>query len=226
MKKIIYLLALGAFVGHSASAQMPIDAQQIAAASAASSKKKTQLGLKAGYNWSYLTGTEDGFKPGNQTGFMASVFLSPAPKKTGLGYRTEIVFSRQGYSFDGGGKNTDVLNDYVYMPHLTTFTIAKVVQLQAGGQVGYLLKSREKNQQKDSTITGLMNRFDYGFVGGLEIYPFKGVIVGGRYNLGLGKLYKRYETAAANPTPYPLPFNPETTDFKNGLFQFFVGYRF
>ena len=69
-----------------------------------------------------------------------------------------------------------------------------------------------------------MNRFDYGFVGGVEVYPFKGIIVGGRYNLGLGKLHKQYESAATNP--YPLPFNPETTDYKNSLFQFFVGYRF
>jgi opacity protein-like surface antigen len=196
----------------------------VATSLAASAQQKTQLGVKAGYNWSYLTGSEDGFKPGNQTGFMASIFLSPTKNRTGLGYRTELVFSRQGYSFDNGGKNTDVLNDYIYMPQLTTFNIGKVVQLQAGAQIGYLLKSREKSQQRDTTITGLMNRFDYGFVGGVEVYPFKGIIVGGRYNLGLGKLHKHYESAATNP--YPLPFNPETTDYKNSLFQFFVGYRF
>ena len=219
MKKTFALVALAACFGLTANAQLNVN-EQIAK----EAKSKTQLGIKAGYNWSYLTGSEDGFKPGNQTGFMAAIFLSPTRKKTGLGYRTEIVFSRQGYSFDNGGKNTDVLNDYIYMPQLTTFNIGKVVQLQAGGQIGYLVKSRAKSQQKDTTITGLMNRFDYGFVGGLEIYPFKGIIVGGRYNLGLGKLYKRYETAATNP--YPLPFNPETTDYKNGLFQFFVGYRF
>lgn len=220
MKKALYLTAMVAWFGLATNAQTTISEQLVKDA-----KPKTQLGLKVGYNWSYLTGSEDGFKPGNQTGFMAAIFLSPTKKKTGMGYRTEIVFSRQGYSFDDGGKNTDVLNDYVYMPHLTTFNIGKVVQLQAGGQVGYLLKSRGESAQKDTTLTGLMNRFDYGFVGGLEVYPFKGIIVGGRYNLGLGKLYKRYESTST--TPYnPLPFNPQTTDFKNGLFQLFVGYRF
>lgn len=207
MKKIILSIALVASLCHFANAQ-----------------RKTQLGIKAGYNWSYLTGSEEGFKPGNKTGFMASVFLSPSTKKTGMGYRTELVFSRQGYSFDNEGKNTDVLNDYIYMPQLTTFTIANAVQLQAGAQIGYLLKSREKSEHKDSTITGLMNRFDYGFVGGIEVYPFKGLIVGGRYNLGLGKLHKQYESAATNP--YPLPFNPETANYKNSLLQVFVGYRF
>jgi hypothetical protein len=185
-------------------------------------QRKTQLGLKAGYNWSYLTGKKEGFKPGNQTGFMASVFLSPRSKF--FGYRTELVFSRQGYSFDNGGTNVDVLSDYIYMPQLTTFTIGKYVQLQAGAQIGYLLKSQAASAKKDTTITGLMNRFDYGFASGLEIYPFKGTIIGARYNLGLGKLHKRYESMATNP--YPLPFNPETTNFKNALFQLFIGYKF
>jgi hypothetical protein len=206
MKRIIYLAAIALSIGNGATAQ-----------------KSTKFGLKAGYNWSYLTGKKEGFKPDNKTGFMASVFLAPSVK-TGFGFRTELVFSRQGYSFNEGGQNTDVLNDYVYLPQLTTFTIANKVQLQAGAQIGYLLKSREKTAQKDSTITGLMNRFDYGFVGGVEVYPFKGIIVGGRYNLGLGKLHKQFEATATNP--YPLPFNPKTTDYKNSLLQFFVGYRF
>lgn len=186
-------------------------------------KKQSQFGVKAGYNWSYLTGKSSGFSPKNQTGFMTSVFYSPSAR-TGMGYRTEFVFSRQGYSFDNGGSTTDVMNDYIYMPQLTTFGIGKVVQLQAGAQIGYLLKSRAENKQKDTTITGLMNRFDYGFAGGIEIYPFKGLIIGGRYNLGLGKLHKRYESMTTNP--YPLPFNPETTDYKNSMIQFFVGYKF
>lgn len=182
---------------------------------------KPKLGIKAGYNWSYITGDTEGFKTNNNNGFMIGAFYAPASK--GLGFRTEIIFSRQGYSFDNGGQNTDVQNDYIYLPQLTTYTIGKIVQIQAGGQIGYLLKSRATTGSKDSTITGIMNRFDYGFVGGVEVFPFKGFLIGGRYNLGLGKLFKQEYSA---PSPYPLPFNPATTDFKNGLVQLFVGYRF
>jgi hypothetical protein len=60
-------------------------------------------------------------------------------------------------------------------------------------------------------------------VGGVEIFPFKGLLVGGRYNLGLGKLYKKMYSS---PSPFPLPFDPEKTDFKNGMVQLYVGYRF
>ena len=185
---------------------------------------KQHFGLKAGYNWSYVTGSKEGFTPANHSGFMISAFYAPQ-SRTGKGFRSEIVFSRQGYSFDNGGKNTDVMNDYIYLPQLVTFGIGRFFQLQAGAQIGVLLNSKMSGS-KDSTITGLMNRIDYGFAAGVELNPVAGFLLGGRYNLGLGKLYKRYETTTSNPVPYPLPFNPETTDLKNGVVQFFVGYRF
>jgi hypothetical protein len=218
MRKILFTLFL---VGVSASC---ITAQSLPSSVDLKNQMddyKPKLGLKVGYNWSYATGKAEGLKKGNNNGFMVGAFYAPASK--GIGYRSEIIFSRQGYTFDDGGKNTDVQNDYIYLPQLTTFTIAKVLQIQAGAQIGYLLKSKTTTNSKDSSVTDLMNRFDYGFVGGVEIFPFKGLLVGGRYNLGLGKLYKKMYSA---PSPYPLPFDPETTDLKNGLVQLYVGYRF
>lgn len=212
MRKLFYGLALVVTSTGIVSAQEKV-----------STEYKPKLGLKAGYNWSYVTGEAEGLKKDNKNGFMVGAFYS-APSK-GLGYRSEIVFSRQGYSFDDGGKNTEVQNDYIYLPQLTTFTIAKKLQLQAGAQIGFLLNAKKTQESKDSSLTSLMNRIDYGFAAGVEIYPFKGLLIGGRYNLGLGKLYKRYEEATT-AKPYPLPFNPETTNLKNGLIQLFVGYRF
>ncbi|HZF64837.1 MAG TPA: outer membrane beta-barrel protein [Chitinophagaceae bacterium] len=214
MRKFIFAFVLVVF------STLFLQAQQVNSDLANEYKRK--LGIKAGHNWSYLSGSTNGFNKDSKTGFMFGAFFAPASK--GIGYRSEVIFSRQGYSFEEGGKNTDVLNDYIYLPQLTTFTIAKKLQLQLGAQVGFLLNAKKSSAVKDTTITGLMNRIDYGFAGGVEIYPFKGLLVGGRYNLGLGKLYKRYEQAGSNP--YPLPFNPENTDFKNGVVQLFVGYRF
>lgn len=185
-----------------------------------------KLGGKAGYNWSYLTGTTDGIRTDNKSGFMVGAFY--APVSNGRGFRSEIVFSRQGYSFENGGTNSDVLNDYIYLPQLGTFTIGKFLQIQAGAQIGFLLNSKLTKGGKDSSISNLMNKVDYGFAGGVEIFPVKGLLVGGRYNLGLGKLYKHYEEQLSNPMPkpYPLPFDPEKTNFKNGVIQLYIGYRF
>ena len=183
-----------------------------------------KFGLKVGTNWSYLNGSKDGFNAANKTGFMVSAFFAPV-SRTGRGFRSEVVFSRQGYSFDDGGKNTEVLNDYIYLPQMATFGIGRFFQLQAGTQIGVLLNSKMSGS-KDSTVTGLMNRIDYGFAAGVELNPVKGFLIGGRYNLGLGKLYKQYEQSSTTPTPFPLPFNPDKTDLKNGLVQVFIGYRF
>lgn len=192
--------------------------------SAQSSKEsKSKIGIKAGYNFSNVVGSGSSFDPKRNNGYMVGAFFGGS-NKNGLGYRSELIYSKQGYSFDDGGKNTDVMNDYLYMPHLMTYTIAKVVQIQAGAQVGVLLNAKKTSASKDSSITDLMNRFDYGFAGGVEVYPFKGLIVGTRYNLGLGKMYKKYEQTST--TPYPLPFDPSTTNLKNGILQLFIGYRF
>ena len=188
---------------------------------------RKRLGLKSGYNWSYVTASAAGVSTDSKSGFMLGAYFAPQVKK-GMGFRSEVVFSRQGYSFDEGGKNTAVLNDYIYLPQLTTFNVGKAVQLQLGGQIGFLMNSKLSGVTgaKDSSITSLMNRIDYGFAGGVELRPFKGLMIGGRYNLGLGKLYKKFEQSVTDPNPYPLPFNPETTNMKNGVVQLFVGYEF
>ena len=209
MKKI-FILAIIATAAVSVSAQSPTES-------------KSKIGIKAGYNFSSVVGSGSSFDPKQNNGYMVSAFFGSS-NKNGFGYRSELVYSKQGYSFDDGGKNTDVMNDYLYMPHLVTYTIANVVQIQAGAQIGVLLNAKKTSGSKDSSITDLMNRFDYGFAAGLEVYPFKGLIIGTRYNLGLGKMYKNYEQTPT--TPYPLPFDPSTTNLKNGILQLFIGYRF
>jgi hypothetical protein len=192
-------------------------------------KSKSGIGIKAGYNWSYVTANQSGVSLNSKSGYMVGAFLSPGGKRSGLGFRSEIIYSRQGYSYEDGGKNTDILNDYLYLPQLTTFTIGKVFQLQLGGQMGILLNAKKSSASKDSSMMDIMNRIDYGFAGGIELNPVAGLIIGGRYNLGLGKMYKRFQqqySGQGAQVPYPLPFNPETTNLKNGVIQVFVGYKF
>jgi hypothetical protein len=161
---------------------------------------------------------------------MVSGFYATPSK--GLGYRTELIFSRQGFSFDHAGKRQAVAQDYVYMPHLTTFTIAKKVQLQAGGQIGYLLNAKTDSdvaQSKEDEMVKYMNRIDYGAAAGVEIYPFKGLIVGARYNVSLGSCIKSIRKKQPVRRPQclcPLPFNPADFKGKNAVVQFFIGYQF
>ena len=218
------------------AAAAPVAAQQTTAESPAASlnsfKKeldqyRPKFGIKGGYNIAKVKGTATNYAPDNRKGFMVAAFYSTPSK--GLGYRSELVFSRQGFSFDESGKLQEVTQDYIYMPNFTTFTIAQKVMLQAGAQVGYLLNAEKKSSTgTESDVKEYMNRLDYGFAGGVEVYPFKGLLVGARYNVSLGSVYKQYESAGTNPVPvgYPFPFTPNDIKGKNAVVQFFAGYRF
>lgn len=192
-------------------------------------KKQHQpkFGIKAGYNFAKVIGSTTDFKPRSNNGYMASVFFSPS-SKGGIGYRSEIIYSRQGFSFDESGKMQNIAQDYIYLPQLTTFTIAHLVQLQAGGQIGYLLNAKNTTSStsgsQQSQVTDYLNRIDYGFAGGLEVYPIAGLIIGGRYNVSLGNIYKQYSTGT--PSYSPFPFNPSDVKGKNAVVQFFIGYKF
>ena len=120
-----------------------------------------------------------------------------------MGYRTELVFPRQGFEFTGDGKTAAVTNDYIYMPHFTTFGIGKFFQVQIGGQLGYLLKSSKESSSdsKSQDITSFANRLDYGVAGGVEIYPVKHLILGGRYNVSFCSAYKQMTVSSPMPSP-------------------------
>ncbi|HUP14225.1 MAG TPA: outer membrane beta-barrel protein [Niastella sp.] len=224
MKKVIFaaLISFTAFYATAQTAPADLAEKEV-------KKLKPKVGIKAGYNFTKVVGSKTNYKPQNHSGFMVSGFYATPSK--GLGYRTELIFSRQGFSFDDAGKMQSVSQSYVYMPHLTTFTIAKTVQLQAGGQVGYLLNAKKEADagNEEEKIIQYMNRIDYGVAAGIEVYPFKGTIIGARYNVSLGSMYKRYNEPTPGfppPTPFPLPFDPSEFKGKNAVVQFFIGYRF
>ena len=65
----------------------------------------------------------------------------------------------------------------------------------------------------------LYNRLDFGLAGGLEVHPFKALLVGARINVSLGRLYKKPEPGEQ------YSFIPEI-DAKNNLFQIYAGLKF
>src|SRR4051794_26174764 len=90
--------------------------------------KSLGFGIKGGLNFANVTGTSS-INNSSRTGFMAGVFLAPASKKL-LSYRTEIIFSRQGYDFKTNTQTGAVNLNYIIMPHLIGINITKFVQLQ------------------------------------------------------------------------------------------------
>ena len=194
------------------------------------SSSKPGMGLKFGANFANVTNASN-INAANRTGFLVGAFISPGfSGKTVLGYRSEIVFSRQGYDFKTNTKSGAVMLDYILLPQMTTINITRFVQLQAGLQLAYLLNAKADstgtNGSKNpySAVSDYYNKFEYGFTGGVEIHPAKGLLAGARYNLGLSNIYKQPTTTMP---VYPA-FIPPANDLKskNNVVQVFVGYKF
>ncbi|MBL7697924.1 MAG: PorT family protein [Chitinophagaceae bacterium] len=184
----------------------------------------TQFGIKAGLNFAKVTKASN-INGKNSTGFHAGVFL--APKTEGvIGYRSELIYSRQGYDFKSGTTTGSVDLDYLLLPQLMEINITKVFTVQVGGQMAFLLnakadstKTSTGNAQVDKLVD-LMNRFDYGAAGGIEIHPYKGILFGARMNISFGNLFKDPASLASRPNFFP------AVDAKNNVVQLFVGYKF
>jgi len=185
---------------------------------------KTKIGIKAGLNFSNITKASS-INAQSRSGFMAGAFIA-APSRGIVGYRSEIIFSKQGYDYKTGQTSGSVDLNYILLPQLMCINITKYVQLQAGGQLAFLVGGKIDSAPSPSSIPSLQkkmmdyyNKVDYGAAGGIEVYPFAGLLIGARYNISLGNLYKSNGGAS-----YP-DFIPKV-DVKNNVLQLFVGYKF
>jgi hypothetical protein len=185
----------------------------------------SQFGIKGGLNFAKVTKASN-INGDNTAGFHAGVFLAPQSKNI-LGFRSELIYSRQGYDFKSGTTTGTVKLDYILLPQLMEINITKYVALQLGAQMSFLLNAKADSSKAPSTgnaqadkLIDLMNRFDYGAAGGIEIHPFKGLLVGARMNISFGNLYKDPATITTQQNFFP------DVDAKNNVVQIFAGYRF
>jgi hypothetical protein len=143
-----------------------------------------------------------------------------------FGFQSEIDYSRQGYNFETNSNTGNVNLDYILLPQLSTLNITRFFQIQLGAQVAFLLnaKASESNSNLGSygKLLDYYNKFDYGFAGGVEVHPFKGMLLGARYNLSLGNLYKNMGNPGSGTIP---PFIPEVNVKKNVL-NIYLGWHF
>jgi hypothetical protein len=195
------------------------------------SKPKKQakgIGIKAGLNFANVRNTGS-VNTSNQTGFMGGVFFAP-PTGGVIGYRSELIYSRQGYNFATQSNTGNVNLDYLIMPHLMAINITKFLQLQFGGQIAILLNAKQ-DSVKTSTpnpyggnVMDMYNKFDYGFGGGVEIHPVKGLIIGARLNVSMANMYKDPASfmTGGGMGQSPIP----KIEAKNNVLQLSAGYIF
>lgn len=184
---------------------------------------QAQIGIKAGLNFANVTNASS-INSSTRSGFNVGVFMDGGSKGL-IASRTELLFSRQGYDYKTSTNTGSVNLDYIMLPQLMGINITKYLMVQLGIQMAYLINAKvdstESGNSGNNPYVKMMdyyNRFDYGFGAGAEVHPFKGLLIGAKYNIGLGKLYK---DAQSGQMPSFSSINA-----KNNLVQLYVGWRF
>lgn len=193
--------------------------------------EKIKIGIKAGLNISSLTFDESELESSKKTGFTAGV-MAEIPLAKNFAIQPELLYSQQGMKFSYSDaevsnshyKSTVHLN-YLNIPVMLKYYVAKGFSVQAGPQIGILLKA---NNNYQDNFLGYENREDFNlkeYSNGIDTsvnfglgYQFKDKFYAdARYNLSYSDIFKE-----ANPTGNYII----NTDMKNRVFQITIGYFF
>jgi len=191
--------------------------------------QKVKLGVKAGLNISNLTYDESELKSSGKTGFTAGVMVE-IPMAKHFSLQPELLYSQQGTktSFSDADvtnsnyKGTLDLN-YLNIPVMLKYFIAEGLSVQAGPQIGILLKA--DNNYHDNFL-GYENHETLNlkeYASGIDTsvnfglgYQFQNKFYADcRYNLSYSSVFKQGD---AN--------HFISNDMKNRVFQITVGYFF
>lgn len=184
--------------------------------SATTAQVQFSAGLKAGPNFTKLSvdnSISETYK--SRSGFHAGAFMLFKISKVGI--QPEILYSRQGTSFKLAGENLKSNFDYFNVPIIVKLYTVAGINLQIGPQFGFLTGAGGDTAVDTDSGTGVIDNskklykksdVSAAFGVGWDL-PF-GLMVEGRYNLGLTKIQD----------------NPDLEATKNQVFQISLGYKF
>jgi hypothetical protein len=176
-----------------------------------------QIGIKAGLNFANVT-KPAGINANSRTGYMFGGYFAPKAKSI-IGFRSEIILSRQGYDYRSNINTGNVNLDYLLLPQLITFNFTKKLNLHAGPQAALLLNARsDSNGAKN--LFDYFKKFDLAIVGGGEVSLIGGLFIGARINISLSNANENL------PVGSPVPGAIPRERVRNNVTQLYVGWRF
>lgn len=191
--------------------------------------EKVKLGVKAGLNISSLNFYESELSSSSKTGFTAGLMVE-VPVAKNFSLQPELLYSQQGTKtsfFDqdvtnSNYKGTITLN-YLNIPLMLKYYVIKGLSVQAGPQIGLLLKANNKYQDN---FLGYENHESFD----LKSYS-SGIDTS--INFGLGYQFKdKFYTDFRYNISYSNVFKDGDAnyfinhDMKNRVFQITIGYFF
>ncbi len=183
MRKIVLLITNVFFLCLMISAQSP-----------SSDKKKPSFGIKAGMNFSKLKldGIGSGLLNSNlRSGFVAGAFVNFPCKKKPFSIQPEFLYSSMGGDIrDDYDQKQNLRFNYFSLPVLFKYQLTKKLGVFAGPQVDVIIYGKESNDIGKFDITNSMETIDALATWGAEWWPWKHVVINGRYMHGFRKIYQ------------------------------------
>jgi len=167
-------------------------------------------GFKAGLNFANQNFESDGFSinPDGRTSFHAGFFATINMGTFGI--QPELIYNSVGSKFDLGSSGEQITKiDYLTIPVMVRFNFAKIVNIHAGPNFGFLLSAKNEFDGDTEDIKDDLKGMDIGIGAGLGLDLPMGLTAGLRYNIGVSNILD----------------DPDGT-IKNNVFQLSVGYKF
>ncbi|MCX8490896.1 MAG: porin family protein [Cyclobacteriaceae bacterium] len=197
-------------------------------ATSATSQVRFDLGLKGGLNFaSVSTSSSIAKNYEGRTGYHLGAYAML--KFTKFAIQPEVIFSRQGQNFSTSSvSDLESSFDYFNVPIMIKFYLVGGLNIQAGPQFGFLSSAKgdvvnntTNAVTKGQDLTSLIESSDVSLgVGAGWDLPF-GLNITARYNIGLSDVNK----FTNNSLPPTLTSSLGTSQAKNQVFQFSLGYR-
>ena len=188
-------------------------------------KAQASLGIKGGVNFASIMGdTPNGlrFRTAYNFGLVAEIETSPVTS-----VQPEIMYSSQGFHYDGGRANgVDLLEDnykldYLNIPIVFKYYFSEGASFEAGPQVGFLLSAKTAdNTINNSNLRDNLTNATFDFVVGFGYKFDNGFNLNARYIGGLTNIWKGY---TRNPPPGYWYYDYGK---RNSVFQLTLGYYF
>ncbi|MHC0445362.1 porin family protein [Flavobacterium sp. 3-218] len=189
--------------------------------------QKVKLGIKAGLNMANLSVDESELNSSDKTGFTAGLMVEiPLAKKFSV--QPELLYSQQGSKFsysdaevsNSNFKSTIKLS-YLNIPVMLKYYVTKGLSVQAGPQIGILLKSNNEYQDNflgyDNKESMNLKEYSSGIDTSVNFglgYQFRDKFYAdARYNLSYSNVFKESDVS------YFI-----NSDMKNRVFQITIGY--
>lgn len=200
--------------------------------------QETDFGIKAGVNYSTLSGNEGGetnYLLGFHAGLVAEIMINPI-----FAVQPELLYSMEGaessfsleeedMSFSGEQK---IKLGYIQFPVMLKYFATDAFSLQAGPQVGYLVSAKNEykfsssfaddldlNESGTEDIREEVKKVAFGVNFGLGYEIDDSLFLQARYHLGLADI----DSTQEDPNE---EFDIDFPKIKNSGFQLSVGYRF